>query len=299
MIAIILVNWKNYDDTYDCLNSLNLIDQTDVRIIIVDNESKPEEAEKLKNNYPKITLTAQKRNLGFTGACNIGIKQALHFGAKYVMLLNNDTIITKDFLNPLLATLNSSPQIGAVQPKILFHDRPNRIWNAGGRINPINTSAKTIGYNQIDSSIFNNGMDVDWITGCCILLKSTIITDAGLLNDKFFAYYEDVDWSLRIRNLNARLVYNPAAKIYHKVGASSKSKVQTDEGYLSPTAHFLNIRNHIFIVRLYAKGFNVLTSHIFLLIKIMCYLIYFVLRGRKKKFKKSLAGFFEGYKTVL
>ena len=120
-----------------------------------------------------------------------------------------------------------------------------------------------------------------------------------MLNDKFFAYYEDVDWSLRIRNLNARLVYNPAATIYHKVGASSKSKVQTDEGYLSPTAHFLNIRNHIFIVRLYAKGFNVLTSHIFLLINIICYLIYFVLRGRKKKFKKSLTGFFEGYKTVL
>ena len=56
MVTIILVNWKNYDDTYDCLNSLNLIDQTDVRIIIVDNESKPEEAEKLKNNYPKILI---------------------------------------------------------------------------------------------------------------------------------------------------------------------------------------------------------------------------------------------------
>ena len=215
------------------------------------------------------------------------------------MLLNNDTIITKNFLNPLLATLNSSPEIGAVQPKILFHDRPNRIWNAGGRIIPFNTSAKTIGYNQVDSSKFNNCMDIDWITGCCFLLKSTIITDAGLLNDKFFAYYEDVDWSLRIRNLNIRLVYNPAAKIYHKVGASSKSKIKTEEGYLSPTAHFLNIRNHIFITRLHAKGINMLTSHIFLFLKIICYLFYFILRGRKKKFKKSLEGFLEGYKTFL
>jgi GT2 family glycosyltransferase len=299
MVAIILVNWKNYDDTKDCLHSLYQSIHTSFSIIVVDNESQETPVAKLKKSFPQITVLPQKTNLGFTGANNIGIKYGLTLGAEYIMLLNNDTTVPKNFIDPLLMTLHSSPQIAAVQPKIMFHEYPDRIWNAGGIYYPYNAATKTIGYNKLDAKKYNESKYVDWITGCCILLKSEIITEVGLLNEHFFAYYEDVDWSLRIRKLGYRLAYNPTLPILHKVGASSKNKNKTDEGFLSPFVHFLNIRNHIFMARLHIKGIHVINAHIYLLLKIIIYGVYFMLKGRRKKLNMSFKGYLEGYSTQL
>ena len=297
MVAIIIVNWKNYDDTRDCLHSLYETNHSYFNIIVVDNESQVKPLEKLKKRSPKITVLPQKTNLGFTGANNIGIKHGLSLGAEYVMLLNNDTIIPKNFIDPLLNTLQSTPQIAAVQPKIMFHNHPDRIWNAVGIYYPLNASTKTIGYNKLDTEKYNKPRYVDWITGCCILIKAKIKTEVGLLNNHFFAYYEDVDWSLRIRKLGYLLAYNPSLPIYHKISASSKNK--TAEGFLSPFVHFLNIKNHVFLARLHAKGFRAINAHAFLLLKIISFSVYSILRGRKKKLKMSWKGFLEGYSTQL
>ena len=97
MIAIILVNWKNYDDTKDCLKSLYLSNNASFSIIVIDNESKEKSASKLKESFPQITILPQETNLGFTGANNIGIKYGLTLGAEYIILLNNDTIAPKNF----------------------------------------------------------------------------------------------------------------------------------------------------------------------------------------------------------
>ena len=299
MIAIILVNWKNYDDTKDCLHSLYQSIHTSFSIIVVDNESQEIPIAKLKRSFPQITVLPQKTNLGFTGANNIGIKHGLTLGAEYIMLLNNDTTVPKNFIDPLLITLHSSPQIAAVQPKIMFHEYPDKIWNAGGIYYPLNASTTTIGYNKLDAEKYNKSRHVDWITGCCILIKAKIITEVGLLNDQFFAYYEDVDWSLRIRKLGYHLAYDPSIPIYHKVSASSKNKNKTAEGFLSPFVHFLNMRNQIFLARLHAKGFHAINTHTFLLLKILCFSVYFLVRGRKEKLKISWKGFLEGYSTQL
>ncbi len=299
MVAIIVVNWKNYDDTQDCLKSLHQTKNTDLSIIVVDNESQKESAEKLKSNFPNITLLPQKKNLGFTGANNIGIKYGLTLNAEYIMLLNNDTIAPKNFIDPLLMTLHSNPHIAAVQPKIMFHNNLNKVWNAGGIYYPLNASTRIIGHNQTDTEKYNEFKYVDWITGCCILLKSEIITEVGLLNEHFFAYYEDVDWSLRIRKLGYLLAYNPTLPIYHKIGASSKNKKKMEEGFLSPFVHYLNIRNHIFLARLHARGIHAINAHLYLLLKIISYSVYFILKRRRKKLKISWKGFLEGYSTQL
>ena len=87
MIAIILVNWKNYDDTKDCLNSLYLSNDASLSVIVIDNESKEKSASKLKESFPQITILPQETNLGFTGANNIGIKYGLTLGAEYIICL--------------------------------------------------------------------------------------------------------------------------------------------------------------------------------------------------------------------
>ena len=299
MIAIILVNWKNYNDTNDCLKSLYLTNNTSFSIIVIDNESKAKSALKLKESFPKITILPQKTNLGFTGANNIGIKYGLNLGARYIMLLNNDTIVPKNFMTPLLTTLRSNPQIAAVQPKIMFADNSDKIWSGGGIYYSLNASTTTIGYDQLDSEKYSKPKYLDWLTGCCMLIKAEIISEVGLLNNHFFAYYEDVDWSLRIRKLGYLLAYNPSVPIYHKAGASSKTKNKSADGFLSPFVHFLNIRNHIFLVRLHTKGFQSINAHIFLLLKIIAYSLYFIFKGRKKKLKMLIYGFLKGYSTQL
>ncbi len=299
MIAIVVVNWKNYNDTKDCLKSLYLSNNTSFSIIVIDNESKEESAFKLKESFPQITILPQETNLGFTEASNIGIKYGLNLGAEYIMLLNNDTVVPKNFLIPLLTTLRSNCQIAAVQPKIMFADNPNKIWSGGGIYYSLIASTTTIGYDQIDTEKYCKQKYLDWLTGCCILIKAEIISEVGLLNNHFFAYYEDVDWSLRIRKLGYLLAYNPSIPIYHKAGASSKTENKSADGFLSPFVHFLNIRNHIFLIRLHAKGFNAINAHVFLLLKIISYGLYFILKGRKKKLKMLLDGFLKGYLTQL
>ena len=117
-VAIIIVNWKQYELTKSCLFSLNKIDCDDHQIILIDNESNQKEFKSIKNQFENIITFSNEENLGFTGANNIGIKYAIKNEFEYVMLINNDTEVEKNFINPLIDSLEKNKNLGAVQPLI-------------------------------------------------------------------------------------------------------------------------------------------------------------------------------------
>ena len=285
-IAIIIVNWKQYELTINCLLSLQKVEYKNLEVILVDNESNFEKINKIKSDFNKVEVIESKENLGFASANNLGIKYAIKNKFEYVMLLNNDTEVNKKFLSPLLNSFQNDNSLGAVQPLIMNYNNRAKIWNAGGYLNNF------FGFPYTNKKLNNKKRQIDWITGCCIVLKTKVIKKAGLIDEDFFAYYEDVDWSLRIKKLGYKLgVVDSSVIFHHGTKSSNDSNL---EGNLSAFVHYLNIRNHIYLVKKHSDKFNFIGVLLYQFLKILFYSIYFILRLRFSKLKMVYKGFNDG-----
>lgn len=291
-LAIILLNWNGLDYTLACLKSLKSATYRDFQVVVVDNGSSSEEVEKLKT-LSEIHLIALPENTGFTGGNNVGIAWALKQQFKYIMLLNNDTEVDSGFIGPLMAPLLKG-EVGATQPKIYNLQDKNLIWGMGGYINKWSGKPITIAGYVPDDGAYTGTRQVDWISGCCILASSEIFQQVGDLDHKFFALCEDVDWSLRVRKAGYSLQVVSDSVIYHAESASTTSKIKSKEGYRSPFRVFLNIRNHIYLLRKHPDQYFIPTAVLSQLFKLITYAAYFLIRRRWQKLTAVRKGFWEG-----
>jgi hypothetical protein len=307
-LAIILVNWNSYELTNDTLQSLYQTSYQDYDIICVDNASTDDSLSQIKTNHADIILLTCDQNTGFTGGNNKGMQYALAHGYAYTLLLNNDVAVESDFLEPLVHALDANKNLGAVQPLIYFHHDRTLIWNAGSRYNKWLGVTKTIGYNkkdaqhtyrnqnQVDTKATQPIQNIDWITGCAFMVKTDVLKKVGLLYEPFFIYYEDVDLSFRIKNAGYDLGYVSASVIYHIAGMSHKSTKKTAEGYVSPKVHYLNARNHIWLLKKYTNLLHAPTVILYQSIYYLSVTGYFIIRGRWQKIKALYKGIGEGLK---
>jgi len=215
-VSIIILNWNSYQVTLDCLLSLQKIDYANFEIVLVDNGSIDGSPAKLLANAPEIRLIRNATNLGFAGGCNVGIRDALHRGTDYVLLLNNDTIVAPDFLSQLVRVAESDEKIGAVSPKILFFDHPDRLNYAGGEQRQWRLFPKVFGLRQLDDGSYDKIREVSFLTGCAFLIKAEVVRKIGVMEQIYFHFYEDIEWSLRVLKAGYKTFYVPAAKIRHK-----------------------------------------------------------------------------------
>ena len=244
-IALIIINWKKYDFTLNCIDSVLKSSYKNFKIILIDNESQngfPDEI----NNSDKIHIIKNKNNEGFARANNQGIKYSIKNGFDYVLLLNNDTVIKNDLLYLLMKHSNTFNQ-KIIQPLILNYDR-SKIWNAGGTINNFFGTFKTLNKGESFKNFKSNRNLTEWFTGCCVLIKTDVFKDIGYFDERFFAYYEDVDFSIRLKSKGYSVAMMNDSYLKHFESASSKS-INQNEGNLSPYVHYLNIRNHILILK--------------------------------------------------
>jgi len=220
-VSVILVNWNGRNDTLECLHSLAKVSYAPMHIIMVDNASADDSVDAVKREFPSVEVIPNKTNLRFAGGNNIGIKHALERGSDYILLLNNDTTVDAEFLTELVKAADADPGIGMVGAKIYYYDDPKRIWFAGGRIEWWKGWISHIGLREEDRGQYDTARAVDYITGCCLLVKRPVIEKIGNLDEQFFMYGEDVDWCLRVCKAGFRLVYEPKAKIWHKLSVSA------------------------------------------------------------------------------
>jgi GT2 family glycosyltransferase len=218
--AIILLNFNSYQDTFECVESILKTNESSYQIFIVDNASRDDSYSKLKTDFSdnkEVSFLASKENLGFSGGCNVGIKEALHQGFEYVLLLNNDTIVTNSFLTEMLSLAESQSDIGIVGGKTLFNDDRKSIWDAGGYI--CEKSYRGIRRRENHPDI-NKVNEVGFVTCCLALIKAEVFKRIGLLPEAYFFGSEEWEFSLRSQRAGYKLMYTPKAIIYHKVGRS-------------------------------------------------------------------------------
>ncbi|RZS95195.1 glycosyltransferase family 2 protein [Cecembia calidifontis] len=291
-VAVILVNWNGYALTKRCLLSLEKVSYWDFSVIVVDNASEDGSYEKLKSEFSFAVFLKNDKNLGFTGGNNQGIAYAMEQGFDYILLLNNDTVVQPDFLEELVLASKNNPDCGMVQPLILFLGSRDRIWSAGGKMVRSIAFAKTLGDHKKLSEYPLKDRQLDWATGCCILIPRTVIQKTGALENSFFAYFEDVDWSLRVRKAGYKILLASKSIIFHEGSASSKKA--HDEGTLSPKVFYLHARNQLFILRRHFGFPHGSLAWPYHLLKYVAWMCYFCLRGRFKKMKAVARGIRDG-----
>jgi GT2 family glycosyltransferase len=236
LVAFAVVNWNQCQLTLDCLASLREQTYPDFSVILVDNGSQDGSVQAVREQFPEVTVLENGRNLGIAGANNVGIKQALDMGADYVFLLNNDTIVDAHMLDYLVGVAESDSSIGMAGPTMLFFDQPETIWCAGNSIDWTNGETSRLREGDSLSTVKDASLEnVDFITSCAVLIKRAVFEQVGLMDERYFIYYDETDWFARAAASGWRSVYVPWAKMWHKVSASM--------GESSPRTDYYMVRN--------------------------------------------------------
>lgn len=221
LVHIILVNWNGREDTLACLRSLAGIDYTDFRTVLVDNASSDGTVEAVRKEFPSITVIENDKNEMFARANNQGIDLALGEGAEYILLLNNDTEVDPAFLSRLVEASSNDPDTGLVGSKIYFHDSPGLLWYAGGIIDLWKGRIAHRGIREYDRGQYDIREETGYVTACCVLARRECVERIGGLDDGYYMYAEDADWSHRARLAGFKILYEPRSVITHKVSSST------------------------------------------------------------------------------
>jgi GT2 family glycosyltransferase len=206
-------------------------------------------------------------------------------------LLNNDTVVAKDFLTQMITMGNTSPQVAAVVPKIFYFDAPDVLWYAGGYVNRLSCMGEHFGLNQQDGAVYNQPKAISFMNGCSMLIKTDTLEKVGFLDDLFFANCEDTDLSIRIRNAGYQIMYQPLAHVWHKVSYSFKNSNQSAFGF------YLATRNLVILQLRYNWGRLIfIPAVIYFLGRWMFYLqLKFILTGKWKNIKALYQGVTDGF----
>jgi len=218
-VSIIIVNWNGLSHLKKCLPSLSKVTYSNLETIVVDNASHDDSIRYIEENFPKIKIVKCKKNLGFSGGNNKGLPAVT---GDYVLLLNNDTVVTKDFVTELVKAIEAEDKIGVVQSKILSMDYPDRLDSVGAYY----TSTGFLyhyGYFQKDKKKYDATHYLYTAKGACMMIKKEVIDRVGLFDEDFFAYFEETDFCHRVWLLGYSIVYAPKSVIHHKVGGTSNA----------------------------------------------------------------------------
>lgn len=212
------------------------------QVVIVDNSPLPDGSlKKALKKQPDIKLITTLKNTGFAGGNNRGVKYGLRHGADYFLLINNDVSVDKDFLRPLFRA-----KADLAVPKIYFakgyeyhQDRynPNEqgkvIWYAGGKFDWKEVFGRHIGVDEVDAGQYDTVRDIDFANFCCVLIKKGVFQKIGFLDQKYFIYWEDADFSYRAELNGLKQVFVPQSRVWHKSSVSSGSGSQLHDYYLT------------------------------------------------------------------
>jgi GT2 family glycosyltransferase len=295
--TVVVLNWNSHEMTAECIRSLLAMDVADFEIIVVDNGSTDGSMERLPQEFPQITVLPQGHNLGFAAGCNVGMRHALANGAEYILLLNNDTFVVPDFIREMLAAIESDPRIGAVCPKIYFADHPDLLWYAGADFSLWMGTSKHRGWKEIDHGQFDGCREIMQATGCAMLVRRSALCDVGLLDEQFWAYAEDLDWSLRFMEQGYRLMLAPKARLWHCCGATSVKAMGSGSQAIP---QFFSTRNMVFVARKHVHWWQMPTFAVGFMI---CHIAFYTaLRLWRRDFRAFFAiyrGLIQGLRTPL
>lgn len=243
----IILNWNNYTDTRECIESLLRSSYSPTRIVLVDNGSSDGSIEQLQRDYTRdarVHIIRNKANYGFACGVNIGIRYALDQGAELVFLINNDATVDQNCIQVLIESVERDDDAGIAGPRIFYYADPERIWQGGGRFSLLKTGVVDYEKNKLAISCSEETREVTFLTGCAMLIKREVFEKIGLFDEDYFFYEEDVDFCLRAKRAGFKLLYVPKAKAWHKIKNIAKDRTSPFVLYHLARSRILNLRKN-------------------------------------------------------
>ncbi|HVC35768.1 MAG TPA: glycosyltransferase family 2 protein [Chloroflexota bacterium] len=239
-VGIIVLNWNRLDETIACLESVETLEYPAYEVVVVDNGSTDGSPATIRQRFPAVPLIENRRNLGFAAGNNVGIARLMERGVDYLFLLNNDTEVAADLLRILVDAGERDARVGMLGPTIYYQDPAHVIWSAGGTVDRYGVS-RHLHADQSEAVVSESGQRVDYVTGCAILVKRAVVEAVGVLDERFFMYFEETEWCARARAAGFHVAHVPAARLWHKIMPTSRTYSRT---YL-----YLMARNRLLYLR--------------------------------------------------
>ncbi len=237
-VVALVLNWNNLPDTLECVDSVRGSDYSNLAVWVVDNGSREDPSAVLHERHPDLRVLRNPRNLGYGGGNNLGLRCAIDEGATYILLLNNDVVVAPDCVRRLVDATEAECRIGMATPRVFYYDRPSEIYWDGG----------VIDWERGDAPHGSRGLPVEggivrseWLNGCSLLVRAAAIREIGLLDERYFLYFEDADWSIRAARRGWTNAVVLKARAWHKVHRSTG-------GFANPAVRFYYFRNRYLFV---------------------------------------------------
>ncbi len=286
LISIITVNFNGLEITAQFLLSLTKCTYKNIEVFVIDNAS-AENPDELKVKFPFINLIKSKDNIGFAAGNNLAIKVAK---GDYFFLLNNDTEVKPDFLEPLVELMEGNKKIGIVSSKLLYYSKPNTIQYAGHNgINFYTGRGFGIGYMEPDSDKYNGNYKTELAHGAALMVSKTALNKVGLMAELFFLYYEEIDFCERIKQAGFEIWFCGKSVVYHKESITT--------GKFSPLKTYYLTRNRLIYTKRNTKGLqHFLCIIFFMFISFPKGIIQFILKNEFGLLKAFYRGVFWNFK---
>lgn len=235
-VAVIVLCYNHAALTCQCLASVARQSLAPALILAVDNASTDETASVIPARHPQVSFVPAGDNLGYAGGNNLGLRLALERGADAVLLVNNDTVLSPACLSGLVQAVDDDPCVAIAGPMVFGWGDARTISSAGGAVDWRHADAVTAGVGETDHGQYP-ARDVDFVTGCGLLITRAAIERVGLLDERYFMYWEETDWCVRVRRAGWRVRFVPQAEMRHKA--------PLDVSALSPTTLYYVTRNRL------------------------------------------------------
>lgn len=288
-VLVIIINWRQADLTNACVRWTAERLPVGAEILLIDNGSNDGSAEQLGRAFPELPLTVLRENVGFAAAANVGLRRAVEQGYDYALLLNNDAFPAPEMLSHLLGETGND--VALLTPKILYDGVRDRLWFAGGQQHRYLLEMRNSGQGEQDGPAWSVSRDVDYVLGTGLLVNLAAASKVGWLDERYFMYYEDLDWSIRLRKAGYRLRYVANARLFHRVSISSGGTDSPGQRYHLARSSVLFFRRHAHLglpvaIVLYRTGSAI--KHI----------SRFVLTGKGETARAYLRGLIAGWRAA-
>ena len=217
---LIVLNWNDKEMSKKCLSSIEKVSYSNYEVLIVDNNSQDGSVEFFREHFPQYNILALDKNLKYAGGNNAAVDYLKPEKEDFLIFINNDTIVSSDFLDHLVNPFLNDANCIITVPKILFAMDINKIWYAGGVVSMWKGVIDHIGIRDFDGPKYSFLMETDYATGCCLCIQYNDFKRLKYFDTSFDMYCEDVDLSIRAKKMNRKIVYSPKSIILHSVSQS-------------------------------------------------------------------------------